>query len=164
MGALTEPGRGASARIQPAGGRGRGKRIEERLPLAPNEKLAAIARRCYWRGEPEDILRNGPEFILAVLDAGYWEHERWCAEHVDATIWREALARARPGRTSKKSWSWWAKRFGMPNVEERLADWPDHAHRLDVPVHKWMSRERMYAGHAHAHERRKATRTGPVRG
>lgn len=67
MGALTEPGRGASARIQPAGGRGRRKRIEE-----------------------------------------------------------------------------------------RLADWPDHAHRLDVPVHKWMSRERMYAGHARAHERRKA--------
>lgn len=69
---------------------------------------------------------------------------------------REALAWARPGRTSKKSWSWWAKHFGMPNVEERLADWPDHAHRRDVPVHKRMSRERMYAGHARAHERRKA--------
>ena len=42
------------------------------------------------------------------------------------------------------------------NVEECLADWPDHAHRLDVPVHEWVSRERMYAGHEHAHEWREA--------
>ena len=149
--------RGWSSRgRKPAGAPGKGE-SDRRTPAACAEREAGrhraallLARRA--RRHPAKRPRihpGGPR-------RRYWEHEQWCAEHVDASVWREALARARPGRTPKKSWSWWAKRFGMPNVEERLADWPDHAHRLDVPVHKWMSRERMYAGHARAHGRRKA--------
>ena len=118
-------------------------------PLPRTDELWRIADRVWWNGPPWTVLRNADRFLWSVMDYGSDDDIAFVTDAVDESLWRRAIANARPGFLSKGSYVVWSLRYGLIELDDPVSWWPGTAHIRDCRPLANESRERMYARHAH---------------
>ncbi len=116
-------------------------------PLPKTNERWRIANYVWWNGPPWTVLRNAHVYLWHVMDYARYEDITFTLNDLPKPLWLDALDAATPGALSKGSYILWSIWFERGDIDVRMREWPDEAHRLDFRPHRNTPRERIYERH-----------------